>query len=70
MLKRRLTLILKVDNLTTWFTARRAWNEAAPTRAMANNVLMEYAEPAQCAVFGIFGRNTASKPSAGRNAQT
>jgi hypothetical protein len=24
----------------------------------------------QCAAFGIFGRNTASRPIAGRNAQT
>ena len=44
--------------------------------ASANNVLMKRAgdrrgrPPTQCAVFGIFGRNTASNPIAGRNAQT
>jgi hypothetical protein len=43
---------------------------------IANNVLMKIrarvggARARQCAVFGIVGRNTASSPIAGRNAQT
>ena len=48
----------------------------AGTATIANNVLMKSqpvpapAAKAQCAAFGIFGRNTASNPIAGRNAQT
>jgi hypothetical protein len=43
---------------------------------IANNVLMAVRKnfgagrPYQCRVLGIFGRNTASRPIAGRKAQT
>lgn len=48
----------------------------AGTATIANNVLMEIRRlrrprlPRQRAAFGIFGRNTASNPIAGNNAQT
>src|SRR4051812_14425269 len=88
ILKRRLTLIFKVDNLRRFFCAPR---ENAGAATIVNDVLTKIVAPASAAtpgnsgpafrfahgglrlnhrtVFGIFGRNTASRPMAGRNAQ-
>ena len=75
MLKRHLTLILKVDNLSRFSRHVQTAPKNGGTATIANNVLMESAEcrariARQRAVFGSFGRNTASSPIAGRKAQT
>ena len=69
MFKRHLTLILKVDNP---LRAKACRHRARPI--IANNVLIKFrkddAADRQRAARGIFGRNTASSPITGSNAQT
>ena len=77
MFKRHLTLIIKVDNpLRLIRKLSAAAREIGGIFTIANNVLMKIRRrPTRSAIrqrpaFGIFGRNTASSPIAGRNAQT
>ena len=76
MLKRRLTLIIKVDNLLRMI--RRESNSTFPIALEVRNIFEIFTitknvlktAPRQRGVFGSVGRNTASSPIAGRNAQT
>jgi hypothetical protein len=77
MLKRHLTLIFKVDDLRKLFFERESANaKYGELATIANNVLMNGRRITraltlrQRAALGNFGRNTASNPIAGRNAQT
>src|SRR3954447_15567751 len=78
ILKRHLTLIFKVDNLRRFFrahgfSAERRRSRHNGKRCVDENLLSSWPglsrhdESDQRAALGIFGRNTASRPMAGRN---